>query len=56
MRKSIGATLLAGMLTAPAVAASANVITDWDERAMATVQTRMPPPASYRIMAIVNLV
>src|SRR4029077_6271663 len=55
MRKSIGATLLAGMLTAPAVAASANVITDWDEKAMATVQTRMPPPASYRIMAILNL-
>jgi hypothetical protein len=55
MRKSIGAMLLTGMLTAPAVAASANVITDWDEKAVATVQTRMPPPASYRIMAIVNL-
>ena len=55
MRNSIGATLLTGMLTAPAVAASANVITDWDEKAVATVQTRMPPPASYRIMAIENL-
>jgi hypothetical protein len=55
MHKSRGSILLAVMLTAPMVAASANVITDWDEKAVATVQTRMAPPAAYRIMAILHL-
>jgi len=47
--------LLTAMLATPIVAASANVITDWDEKAVATVQTRMAPPAAYRIMAILHL-
>jgi len=47
--------LLTAMLATPIVAASGNVITDWDEKAVATVQTRMAPPAAYRIMAILHL-
>jgi hypothetical protein len=35
---------LAVMLIAPTVAASANVITDWDEKTAAAVQTRMALP------------
>ena len=47
--------LLTAMLATPIVAASGNVITDRDEKAVATVQTRMAPPAAYRIMAILHL-
>src|ERR1700742_4504903 len=32
----------------------ADVITDWDERAVALVTPRMPPPATERAMAMVN--
>jgi hypothetical protein len=35
--------------------ASANVITDWDEKAVAFVQPRMVPPVAYRAMAIVHI-
>jgi hypothetical protein len=35
--------------------ASANVITDWDEKAVAFLQTRMVPPVAYRAMAIVHI-
>jgi hypothetical protein len=39
----------------PVAAASANVVTDWDEKAVAYIQPRMVPPAAYRAMAIVHI-
>ena len=53
MRTSIFLSAL--LWTAPAATAVANVITDWDEKAVAIVQTKMPPPSSYRIMATMHL-
>src|SRR6202035_5178635 len=50
-----GWILSALLLTAPIATAAANVITDWDEKAVGIVQTKMPPPSSYRIMAIMHL-
>jgi hypothetical protein len=47
--------LSALLLTAPIATAAANVITDWDEKAVGIVQTKMPSPAAYRIMAIMHL-
>ena len=47
--------LLALLLSVPVAAAAANVITDWDEKAVGVVQTKMPPPSSYRIMATMHL-
>jgi len=35
-------------------AAHSDVITDWDERAIAFVTSRMPPPQAQRVLAIVN--
>src|SRR5260370_17508590 len=48
-------SLLALLLSVPLTAAAANVITDWDEKAVGVVQTKMPPPAGYRVMAVVHL-
>src|ERR1041384_1678346 len=48
-------SLLALLLTAPLATAAANVITDGDEKGVAVVQTKMPPPPSYRVMAIMHL-
>jgi hypothetical protein len=39
----------------PLAAASANVVTDWDEKAVAFIQPRMVPPAAYRAMAIMHI-
>ena len=47
--------LLAACLMNPLAAASANVVTDWDEKAVAYIQPRMVPPAAYRAMAIVHI-
>ena len=47
--------LLAAFLTSPVSAASANVIADWDEKAVAFVQPRMVPPVAYRAMAIMHI-
>ena len=47
--------LLAAFFVNPLGPASANVITDWDERAVAFIQPRMVPPAAYRAMAIVHI-
>src|SRR5262245_65534401 len=47
--------LLAAFLVNPFSPASADVITDWDERAVALVQPRMVPPVAYRAMAIVHI-
>src|ERR1051326_6554808 len=48
-------SFLALLLTAPLATAAANVITDWDEKGVSVVQTKMPPPSSYRVMAIMPL-
>jgi hypothetical protein len=47
--------LLAAFLTSPASVASANVIADWDEKAVAFIQPRMVPPVAYRAIAIVHI-
>ena len=47
--------LLAAVLVNPLSPASADVITDWDERAVALVQPRMVPPVAYRAMAIMHI-
>jgi hypothetical protein len=53
-RKSVW-SLVALLLSVPVATAAANVITDWDEKAVGIVQTKMPPPAGYRIMAMLHL-
>jgi hypothetical protein len=40
--------LLAAVLVNPISPARADVITDWDERAVALIQPRMVPPVAYR--------
>jgi len=49
--------LLAVLLTAPMATASGNVITDWDEKAIALVQpgTVFPPPTALRTTAMLHL-
>jgi hypothetical protein len=39
----------------PLAAASANVVTDWDEMAVTFIQPRMVPPVAYRAMAIMHI-
>jgi len=53
---SIRAWLLpAVFLMSPFAAASANVVTDWDEMAVTFIQPRMVPPVAYRAMAIMHI-
>ena len=47
--------LLAAFLVSPLTTASANVVTDWDDKAVALIQPRMVPPVAYRAMAIVHI-
>jgi hypothetical protein len=47
--------LLLAALCMNSLAASANVITDWDEKAVALLQPRFVPPVAYRAMAIIEL-
>src|ERR1700741_2079922 len=49
--------LLALLLTAPIPAASGNVVTDWDEKAVAILHpgTVRPPETAFRTMAILHL-
>jgi len=49
--------LLALLLAMPATVSTANVITDWDEKAVDIVQPGMafPPPTNVRTVAIVDL-
>jgi len=49
--------LLALLLTAPMAAATGNVVTDWDEKAVAILQpgTARPPETAFRTMAILHL-
>jgi len=46
--------LLAAFILNPLVA-SANVITDWDEKAVTLLQPRFAPPVAYRAMAMIEL-
>jgi hypothetical protein len=39
----------------PLAPASANVVTDWDEKAVAFIQPRMVPPLAYRALAMVHI-
>jgi hypothetical protein len=55
MKSSRASLLAAVFLFGPMAAAYANVITDWDEKAVAFVQSRMVPPLAYRVMAIVHV-
>jgi hypothetical protein len=55
MRSNRAWLLLAALLMNPPVAVSANVVTDWDETAVAIIQPRMVPPVGYRAMAIVHI-
>ena len=54
MPANLRSVLVAVALIAPAPAALADVITDWDEKGVAFVTPRMPPPATERAMAMVN--
>src|ERR1700687_3626107 len=54
VRKSVW-SLLALLLSVPGTAAGANVLPEWEQKAVCVVQTKMPPPAGYRVMAIVHL-
>ncbi len=47
--------LLAAFLTSPVSVASANVVADWDEKAVAFIQPRMVPPVAYRAIASVHI-
>jgi hypothetical protein len=49
--------LVALLLTVPMTAATGNVITDWDEKAVSVVQTGTvpPPPTAFRTMAILHV-
>jgi hypothetical protein len=52
----VSATILGACVAVGAHApACANVITDWDEKAVAFLQPRMVPPVAYRAMAIVHI-
>jgi len=48
--------LLALLLATPATVSTANVITDWDAKAVGIVQTGTapPPPLGFRTMAILH--
>jgi hypothetical protein len=55
MRSNPAWLLVAALLMNPLATASANVVTDWDETAVAIIQPRMVPPVGYRAMAIVHI-
>jgi hypothetical protein len=55
MRNTLSAVWVATLLAAGAPPVFANVITDWDEKAVAFVTPRMAPPATERAMAMVNI-
>jgi hypothetical protein len=55
MQGSIRKVLVTFALIAPAPPAVADVITDWNEKAVAFVTPRMVPPAAQRVVAIVQV-
>jgi hypothetical protein len=52
-----GWALLVLLLAVPVTTAAANVVTDWDEKAVGIVQTGTvpPPPTAFRAMAILHV-
>lgn len=54
MPANIRKMLLAAVMIGAEAPAFADVITDWDEKGVAFVTPRMPPPATERAMAMVN--
>ena len=55
MRKAFSAVWVVTFVAAGAPPVFANVIADWDEKAVAFVTPRMAPPATERAMAMVNI-
>ena len=55
MQANLRRVLVAIALIAPAPSAFADVITDWNEKAVAFVTPRMVPPAAQRVVAIVQV-
>ncbi len=55
MQANLRRALVAVALIAPAPSAFADVIADWNEKAVAFVTPRMPPPAAQRAVAIVQV-
>jgi hypothetical protein len=55
MHARLPTLLVAIVLTVPAPSAFADVITDWNERAIAFVTPRMPPPAAQRVVGMVQV-
>jgi len=54
MPANIRKVLIAAAMLSAAPTAFADVITDWDEKGVAFVTPRLPPPATERAMAMVN--
>src|SRR5437660_8772947 len=55
MQANLRRALVAVALIAPAPSAFADVITDWNEKAVAFVTPRMPPAAGQRVVAIMQV-
>jgi hypothetical protein len=55
MRTNLYRLLVAVALIAPAPSAFADVITDWNEKAVAFVTGKMAPAAAQRIVTIMHL-
>src|SRR5882672_3439624 len=55
MPANLRRVLMAVALIAPTPSAFADVITDWNEKAVAFVTPRMAPPATQRAVAIVQV-
>ena len=55
MQANLHKVLVAVALIAPAPSAFADVITDWNEKAVAFVTSRMVPAAGQRVVAIVQV-
>src|SRR4029453_18803966 len=55
MQANLRKVLVAVALIAPAPSAFADVIADWNEKAIAFVTPRMTPPAAQRVVAMVQV-
>ena len=55
MPANIRKMLIAAVMIGAAPPAFADVITDWNEKAIAFVTPRMPPPAAQRAVAMVQI-
>jgi hypothetical protein len=58
MKRRQGFILLVLLLATPVTVSAANVVTDWDEKAVCTAQTGTAPPrpTGFRTMALLHLV